>query len=68
VDRVSAPLGEGAGIAMPKRESDCSGQRPSWFPFGVNVEACDLDNADPVPFFPRELALPVARAIPWSPE
>jgi hypothetical protein len=38
---------------MPKRESDCTGQRPSWFPFGVNVEACDRDNADPVPFLPK---------------
>jgi hypothetical protein len=56
--RVQAPKGLGAGIEFPPREADCSGVRPSWYPFQINV--CDIDTPDPEPFLPRELRLPPA--------
>ena len=45
----------GVGLRLPLREADCSGVRPSWSPFAVNV--CDEaeDWPDPVPFVGRQL-------------
>lgn len=37
----------GVGLRIPERESDCSGVRPSWYPFQVNVCDAELDPADP---------------------
>lgn len=65
VERVMAPASEGAGVDFPERESDCSGQRPSWFPFQINV--CDVDE-DIVPFTERQLRIPAAPDPPdWMP-
>lgn len=41
---VQAPAGMGAGFWIPPRTADCSGERPGWFPFQVNV--CDVDLED----------------------
>jgi hypothetical protein len=41
----SAPQSASAGIPIPPRRSDCSGVRPSWFPFQINV--CDEYEDDP---------------------
>ena len=35
------------GLAIPDRESDCSGTRPAWYPFQANVCDAELDPADP---------------------
>lgn len=49
--RASAPVSERSGIRFPERHADCSGARPSWFPFQMNV--CDEDAPDPVPLSRR---------------
>ena len=61
-DRVSAPVGEGAGFRFPPRQADCCGVRPSWYPFAINV--CDwvCDAPDPLPFTARHLTVPDAPA------
>jgi hypothetical protein len=45
--RVQAPASEGVGYHFPERKSDCSGGRPSWFPFQIAV--CDVDEEAPDP-------------------
>lgn len=54
---VQAPREAGVGLAIPERKSDCSGVRPSWFSFAVNV--CDEaeDAPDPAPLTSRHLRL-----------
>lgn len=58
MDWVSAPRDAGVGLVFPERDSDCSGVRPAWFSFQVQVDACDGDAADPVPLTPREMRIP----------
>ena len=41
---VQAPSRAGIGLCIPPRLADCSGERPSWYPFQVNV--CDVDAED----------------------
>jgi len=53
---VQAPASAGIGLHIPERKSDCSGVRPSWYPFQVNV--CDQDAPDPEPLTPREKRVP----------
>ena len=54
---VQAPRSAGIGLEIPERKADCSGVRPSWFPFQVNV--CDCDDApDPEPLTGRQLRVP----------
>lgn len=61
--RVQAPARAGIGLAIPPREADCSGQRPSWYPFQINV--CDCDDApDPEPLSERQMHVPPAPAEP----
>lgn len=54
--RVQAPASAGIGLRIPPRRSDCSGVRPSWYPFQMNV--CDVDAPDPEPLTGRELRVP----------
>lgn len=37
----------GIGLAIPVREADCSGVRPAWYPFQVNVCDWEFDPVDP---------------------
>lgn len=53
---VQLPRSVGAGVRIPKREADCSGVRPSWYPFQINV--CDQDAPEPLPFTDRHLQIP----------
>ena len=56
---VQMPRWAGVGLEIPERRSDCSGERPSWFPFANNV--CDCDDApDPEPLEGRQLTVPPA--------
>lgn len=64
--RVQAPKGAGIGLRIPEREADCTGQRPSWYPFQVNVCDCD-DVPDPQPFTSRMLRLPPPSSTPYPP-
>lgn len=41
------------GLELPVRMSDCTGLRPSWWPFVVNT--CDQDTPDPEPLTARML-------------
>ena len=41
---VQVPARAGVGYRIPPRTSDCSGERPAWYPFQVNV--CDVDLED----------------------
>jgi len=52
-----APAWAGVGLEIPPREADCSGRRPSWFPFQVNVCDCD-DDPDPTPLSERAMRIP----------
>lgn len=63
VERFQARRSEGVGMEFPDRKADCSGRRPSWFPFQINV--CDEDAPDP-DMFPteRHLRLPDAPGPP----
>lgn len=56
--RVQAPKTAGIGLRIPERRADCSGRRPSWYPFVYNV--CDwvCDEPDPAPFTERMLRVP----------
>lgn len=65
--RVQAHKSEGVGLAFPTREADCSGRRPSWYPFQINVCDEDAPTEDPLPT-ERHRTLPAAKAIPWSPK
>jgi hypothetical protein len=62
---VHAPRSAGVGLYIPPRQADCSGVRPSWFPFQVNV--CDCDDApDPEPWTARHYQLPPnSTVLPW---
>jgi hypothetical protein len=53
---VQAYMSDGVGVTFPPRQADCSGVRPSWYPFQMNV--CDEDAPDPVPFTPRHMRIP----------
>lgn len=57
------PRWVGIGLEIPERRADCSGQRPSWYPFQMNV--CDVDAPDPEPFSGRQLEVPPAPVPPW---
>lgn len=65
---VQAPRWAGIGLQIPPRCSDCSCERPSWFPFQVNV--CDCDDApDPDPYSERQLRIPPpGTVLAWSRE
>jgi hypothetical protein len=41
---VQARSDEGVGLVIPPRQADCTGLRPSWWPFTFNV--CDDDDDD----------------------
>lgn len=43
----SAPVDAGVGLEIPEREGDCSGVRPSWYPFVYNVCDWEFDPVDP---------------------
>jgi hypothetical protein len=62
---VQSPRSAGVGLDIPERRADCSGVRPSWFPFQVNV--CDCGDApDPDPYSGRDLSLPAPSSVfPW---
>ena len=66
-DRVSAPRNEGIGLTIPERKADCTGRRPEWFPFQIQVDACEGDAPDPVPITAREQSIGAAQPIPWWP-
>lgn len=53
---VQTPRWAGIGLRFPPRQSDCSGERPSWYPFQVNV--CDVDGPDSPPWTDRMFQLP----------
>jgi hypothetical protein len=53
---VQMPRSVGVGLVIPPRRSDCSGVRPSWYPFQMNV--CDVDAPDPLPLTGRQLTIP----------
>lgn len=55
---VQAAAWAGIGLPIPPRRSDCTGARPSWYPFQKNV--CDEaeDAPDPLPFAGRQLTIP----------
>ena len=36
----------GIGLDIPERQSDCTGARPSWYPFQANVCDGELDPED----------------------
>jgi hypothetical protein len=50
------PKSAGVGLRIPERKADCSGVRPSWYPFQVNV--CDVDAPDPDPLTYRQMHVP----------
>lgn len=43
---VQAPASAGVGLTIPPRVPDCSGVRPSWYPFQINVCDAELDPED----------------------
>jgi hypothetical protein len=55
VEGHAGPERRGVGLVLPVRSSDCTGERPSWHPFQVNV--CDDDAADPVALTSRERSI-----------
>lgn len=62
---VQAPRWAGIGLLIPIRCADCSGDRPSWYPFQVNVCDCD-DDPCPHPYEGRHLTVPPpATVLPW---
>lgn len=62
---VQMPRRAGIGLAIAPREADCSGVRPSWFAFQVNVCDCD-DDLDPEPYAGRQLTVPPPTTVlPW---
>lgn len=64
---VQAPRWAGIGLPIPDRKADCTGARPSWFPFQVNV--CDWaeDAPESPPLTGRQLTIPAPQPIPWTP-
>lgn len=65
--RVAAPADEGVGMEFPAREADYTGERPSWYPFQVNVGDHVEDVDPPEPFTPRMMTLGPPAPIPWEP-
>lgn len=65
--RISARRSEGVGMVFPVRDSDCSGVRPGWFPFQIQVDACENDGPDPVDMTARERSIGDAQPISWWP-
>jgi len=61
---VQAPKSAGIGLDIPERQADCSGVRPSWYPFQVNVCDCD-DLPDPEPYTGRQLTVPPSTSTPY---
>ena len=59
----------GAGYDLPERDSDCTGTRPAWYPFQIEVEACNEDEAPlEFPENARGTAIPTPpAAFPWAP-
>lgn len=55
---VWAPGNPGTGLTIPPRLSDCTGLHPEWYPFQIQVDACDWDDPDPVPLVGRQLRVP----------
>lgn len=53
---VQSPASAGIGLDIPERRADCSGVRPSWYPFQMNV--CDVDAPDPEPLTYRHMHVP----------
>jgi hypothetical protein len=43
----SVPRAAGIGLVIPPREADCTGLRPSWYPFQINVCDWEFDPVDP---------------------
>lgn len=50
----------GAGYVIPERKADCTGRRPSHYPFQINVCDWACDEPDPIPFTARQLRIPEA--------
>jgi len=65
-NRVQAPRTEGVGLAVPPRKADCTGRRPSTYPWQIQVDACDHDGPDPVPLTARERSIGDPQPIPWE--
>lgn len=55
VASAGGPEHRGIGLVLPVRMSDCSGARPSWWPFENNV--CNVDAAEPVALTARERSI-----------
>jgi hypothetical protein len=49
---------DGIGLVLPVRESDCTGRHPAWYPFQIQVDACDFDAPSPEPLEGRQLTVP----------
>lgn len=61
------PADRGVGLEIPDRESDCTGKRPSWYPFQINVCDDDAEDFDPLPT-ERHRTIPDAPPAPsWHP-
>lgn len=66
-DRISASKSEGIGLEIPPRRSDCTGKHPSWYPFQIQVDACDGDAVEvAVPQSARHVGIGQPSAIPWE--
>lgn len=61
---VQLPRSAGVGLEIPERQADCSGVRPSWYPFQMNVCDC-CDAPDPEPYAGRQLTLPPPSSTPY---
>lgn len=61
---VQAPRWAGIGLKIPPHLSDCSGVRPAWYPFQMNV--CDVDAPDPYPLTARMQSIPPPPVPPWT--
>lgn len=48
----------GVGLVIPERRSDCTGQRPSWYPFQIQVDLCEGDSPDPPELSDRHFRIP----------
>lgn len=58
----------GVGIAIPPRQSDCTGQHPSWYPFQLQVDQCDVDVDISVPLTARHFGIGEPQGIRWEPD
>jgi hypothetical protein len=64
---IGARRSDSVGLCFPPKSSDCSGVRPEWFPFQIQVDACENDGPDPVELTARERSIGDAQPIPWWP-